>query len=399
MWQPVQVHPYRMVRLACAGAVAATVVACGSTPTATAPVGTARSSPSATSTAAAIASATASPDPCAVTSQSPPSSGFAANFVTALAFAPDGRLFYTERAGTVKVWQNGAAKTFATVSTVTTEADGTYSERGLLGLAISPTFTSDRYVYAFYSDANRTQQHVIRWRDCAGVGTNATVLITLPSGSDCCHKGGRLAFGTDGMLYVTLGEEHTPGAAQNTADPRGKVLRYRPDGSIPADNPFGPTDPVWAYGLRNPFGIAVSASGQVAVTSNGPSGDDGSPGTGYDTLILSLTRGAGYQWPLCYGYSHPLAGPAGCKGRTAPDWSSESSTVVPTGAAFIDGAAPAPYAGHMVFCTYDSGMRIATPGSPHATVTAGPSQCKLAVVEGPDHALYMSDTGHVYRLA
>jgi glucose/arabinose dehydrogenase len=368
-------------------------VACGSTAVTT-PRPTATVT-SATSPLAPTPGATT--DACAVPGQSPPASGFAASFPTALAFAPDGRLFYTERAGAVKVWQNGAAKTFATVPTVTTEAGGGYSERGLLGLAISPTFASDRYVYAFYSDANRTQQHVIRWKDCAGVGTGATVLITLPAGSDCCHKGGRLAFGKDGLLYVTLGEEHTAGAAQNTADPRGKVLRYRPDGGIPADNPFGPTSPVWAYGLRNPFGIAVSATGQVAVTSNGPSGDSGSPGTGYDTLILSVTRGAGYQWPLCYGYSHPLAAST-CGGRTAPDWSSEATTVVPTGAAFVDSAAPAPYAGHLVFCTYDGGMRIATPGSPHATVSAGPSQCKLAVVEGPDHALYMSDTGHVYRL-
>jgi hypothetical protein len=48
-----------------------------------------------------------------------------------------------------------------------------------------------------------------------------------------------------------------------------------------------------------------------------------------------------------------------------------------------------------VFCTDDSGMRIATASSPHATVTSGPSQCRLAVVEGPDHALYMSDTGYI----
>src|SRR5665213_4416207 len=76
--------------------------------------------------------------------------------------------FWTERAGTVRVWQDGAPRTFATVRTVTTEANGSYSERGLLGLAISPSFASDRYVYAFYSDANRAQQHVIRWRDCLG---------------------------------------------------------------------------------------------------------------------------------------------------------------------------------------------------------------------------------------
>jgi glucose/arabinose dehydrogenase len=393
MWQPVRMLRFSRIRLICASATAVSVAGCGSTATATV-------TPSATATASTAPTAVAPPsaDACAVTGQSPPSAGFAANFPVALAFAPDGRFFYAERSGTVRVWQNGAARTFATVPTVTTEANGSYSERGLLGLAISPTFSSDRYVYAFYSDRNRTQQHVIRWRDCRGTGTDARVLITLPSGDDCCHKGGRLAFGSDGMLYVTLGEEHTAGVAQDTSDPRGKVLRYRPDGSIPADNPFGPTDPVWAFGLRNPFGIAVSPSGQIAVTSNGPSGDVGSPSSGYDTLILALARGRGYQWPLCYGYSHPLSGPAGCDGQSQPDWSSEASTVVPTGAAFIDSSAPQPYAGHLVFCTYDQGMRIATAGRPHATVTNGPGQCKLAVVEGPNHAIYMSDTAHIYRL-
>jgi len=396
MWQPVRVVSPATPRLTCVAAVAALVAACGSPP----PIPRTPTPTAVTATPSPVATVAATPtaDPCAVTGQSPPAAGFAASFATALAFAPDGRLFWTERAGTVRVWQDGAPRTFATVRTVTTEADGSYSERGLLGLAISPSFASDRYVYAFYSDANRTQQHVIRWRDCLGVGTAPAVLLTFPSGLDCCHKGGRLAFGTDGMLYVTLGDEHTSGAAQNTSDPRGKVLRYRPDGSIPADNPFGPTDPVWAYGLHNPFGIAVSAAGQVAVTSNGPSGDAGSPGTGYDTVILSVTRGAGYQWPLCYGYSHPLAGPVGCAGRQAPSWSSEQGTVVPTGAAFIDSSGPPPYAGHLVFCSYDSGMHVVSPGTPHATVSSGPSVCKLAVVEGPNHALYVSDTGSIYKL-
>ncbi len=382
--------------LTCLAAAAAVTSACGSTP-----VANATATPRATATRSPTPppAATPSTDACAAGGQSPPSGTIPAAFATALAFAPDGRLLYTERSGTVRVWQNGAAKAFATVPTVTTEADGSYSERGLLGLAIGPTFSSDRFVYAFYSDANRTQQHVIRWRDCAGVGLDATILVTLPSGSDCCHKGGRLAFGHDGMLYVTLGEEHTAGAAQNTSDPRGKILRYRPDGSIPADNPFGPTDPVWAFGLRNPFGIAIAADGQIAVTNNGPSGDAGSPGTGYDTVILALARGGGYQWPYCYGYSHPLAGPPGCNGRLAPSWSSESSTVVPTGAAFISAVGPAAYAGHLVFCTFDRGMLIATPGSPHATVAAGPSQCRLAVAEGPDRAVYVSDTDHIYRFA
>src|SRR5712691_8994477 len=112
----------------------------------------------------------ASSDPCAAQGQTPPSGNIAANFATSLAFTPDGRLFWTERSGTVKVWQDGGARTFAKVQTVTTEPDGSYSERGLLGLAISPTFTKDRFVYAFYSDVNNTEQHVIRWRDCRGRG-------------------------------------------------------------------------------------------------------------------------------------------------------------------------------------------------------------------------------------
>jgi glucose/arabinose dehydrogenase len=344
-----------------------------------------------------LPSASARGGDCAIQGQSPPSGNIPANYATALAFAPDGRLFWAERSGTVKVWQDGVARTFATVQTVTTERDGGYSERGLLGLAISPTFSQDRFVYAFYSDANYTQQHVVRWRDCRGVATDATIVVTVPSGGDCCHKGGRIAFGTDGMLYVTLGDEHSASAAQNTGDVRGKILRYRPDGTTPSDNPFGASNPVWAYGIRNPFGIAISSSGQIAVTSNGPSGDAGAPSTGYDIVILNMERGKGYQWPQCYGYSHPLASSSCPAGQSPPDYSSEDSTMVPTGAAFISAAGPSQFAGHLVFGAVNGGMRIVTPGSPHATLQSGPSGCQLDVKEGPDHAVYCSDQQTIYR--
>jgi len=334
---------------------------------------------------------------CDVGPQSPPPSSLAANFATALAFAPDGRLFYAERGGTVRAIQGGASRVFATVSTVTTEPGGGYSERGLLGLVIDPRFTQNRYVYAFYSDVDRVSQDVIRWTDCGGAGTAPRIVIRLPAGPDCCHKGGRLAFGPDGKLYVTLGEEHTAPAAQNPSDVRGKVLRYNPDGTVPADNPFGPGNPVWAYGFRNPFGIAFSSGGQLAVTSNGPSGEiAGGPATGYDTVVAAVARGGGYQWPNCYGYNHPLPGAAGCgTGQFGPDWSSEATTVVPTGATFVDPSGPSGYAGHLVFCTFGAGMKIYL--AP-AVVASGPPECRLDVKQGPDHALYYSDTGHIYRL-
>ena len=387
---------------------AATSTTPTTTPTSVATTTTATSAPAATAPAPPPAAPTAAPpppkpapapNPCGVSGQGPPAATIAANFPTALAFAPDGRLFFAERSGTVRVYQDGSARQFATVSTVTSESGGGYSERGLLGLAVSPTFAQDRFVYAFYSSSDRSHQYVVRWTDCGGVGTKATNIIELPAGGDCCHKGGRLAFGPDGKLFVTLGEEHTASAAQNTSDVRGKVLRYNPDGSVPADNPFGPGNPVWAFGLRNPFGLAVSPSGQVAVTNNGPTGDAGSPGTGYDTLIVSVGRGRGYQWPNCYGYSHPNSSATSCgAGQLPPDWSSEASTAVPTGAAFVDGSGPAGYAGHLVFCSFGAGMEVVSPGSPHATVSPGPPNCRLDVKQGPDHALYFSDTGHIYRL-
>jgi glucose/arabinose dehydrogenase len=362
--------------------------------TATNTTGTVTTATAPATTAATLAAA----DPCALGPQTPPTGTLSANNATALAFAPDGRLFFTERSGSLRVFQDGAVKEFAKVPTVTSEKGGGYSERGLLGLAISPTFAADRFVYAFVSHPDRQHQDIVRWTDCAGTGGAFTTLVRLPAGNDCCHKGGRLAFGPDSKLYATLGEEHVPSAAQNTKDPRGKVLRYSADGTVPADNPFGAGNPVWAFGFRNPFGLAISPTGQMAVTSNGPTGDAGSPTTGFDIVFDNVKAGAGYQWPRCYGYSHPIPGQTGCgAGQVEPSWSSEATTVVPTGAAFVDASGPAGLDRHLVFCTYNSGMLILTPGTPHATVTKGPAECKLDVTQGPDHAVYYSDSGHIYR--
>ena len=136
-----------------------------------------------------------------------------------------------------------------------------------------------------------------------------------------------------------------------------------------------------------------------AVTMNGPTGDSGSPSTGYDTVIASVVRAGGYQWPNCYGYGHLLAPATSCgKGQIGPDWSSEEATVVPTGATFVDASGPSAMAGHLVFCTFAGPMAVLTHGSPHAAVTNGPDGCGLDVKQGPDHALYYSDRTRIYRL-
>ncbi len=364
--------------------------------------------PSATGSArSASATLTASPAPSAAETQAPnptppstpPPQGIpqvttylaGAAFPTALAWAPDGRLFYTERAGVVRVAQGGTARLFAQVSTSTS------GERGLLGLALSPNFTTDHLVYAFYSRADDlTLQRVVRWVDQAGTGAGqTTILDNLPAGvaSDCCHKGGRIAFGPDGMLYVTIGDNHMADDAQNTASLRGKLLRYRPDGTVPSGNPFG--NPVWAYGLRNTFGLAFSASGTLIVTDNGPSGDAGSPTTGYDKVQV-VVRGGNYQWPTCYGASHPLHSPS-CAG-TPPTWQSGTTTLAPTGATFVSSRGPAGYRGTFVFCSWSENRMKVFSADGTTPLLDGPRGCALDVAEGPDHALYFSDSGNIYRL-
>ena len=313
----------------------------------------------------------------------------AADFATALAWAPDGRLFYAERSGTVRTFDGKQRRVFGTVPAST---DG---ERGLLGLAVSPTFDKDHFVYAFYSRADdSTRQRVVRWLDRGGSGINLTTVIdNLPAGSDCCHKGGRLAFGPDGKLYVTLGENHVAADAQNTASLRGKILRYNADGTVPANNPFGSTNPVWAIGLRNPFGLAFSADGTLLVTDNGPSGDAGTPGSGWDEVDL-VVRGGNYQWPTCYGNGIHLQG-SRCVG-TPPTWQSGSTTVVPTGATFISQQGPSGYQGDFAFCSYSESRLKVTSADGTRVLFDGP-RCQLDVKEGRDHALYFSDTSAIYR--
>jgi glucose/arabinose dehydrogenase len=311
----------------------------------------------------------------------------------ALAFAPDGRLFYAERAGTVRVFQGGQPLSFASVETVTTEAGGGYSERGLLGLTVSPTFARDHYVYALYSETDRVHQRVVRWTDdCQGHGAaEATVVEGLPTGGDCCHKGGRIAFGPDGDLYVTLGDNHTAAAAQDKCDVRGKILRYTPAGQPAPGNLCGA---VYAYGLRNPFGIAFAPDGRLFVTANGPSGDAGSPGTGYD-MATTIVAGGNYQWPFCYGYSHPIGASLCPAGSHPPDYSTEASTVVPTGAAWVAGGGP--LGGHFVFCTFISGVLKVFDGP--AQVHNGPTGCTYDVKQAPDGGVYAAGQAAISRVS
>ena len=329
------------------------------------------------------------PVPCAA-GGGEPGGNIAANYPVAFAFAPDGRLFWAERSGTVKVWQAGGPRVFASVATSTS------GERGLLGLALSPSFASDRYVYAMYSETDNAHQTVVRWTDCGGQGASRTTIVAgLPTGSDCCHKGGRIAFGPGGFLYVTVGDNHQAPAAQAPCDPRGKVLRYTASGQ-PAGTGCGA---MWVSGLRNPFGIAFAPDGTLALTNNGPSGDAGTPcgGCGDEVYVVGRAGGVNYQWPYCWGYSHPFNGSGGCHNLPPPQYSTEGGGGFPQKTPFFVAPTGMTYAnGHFLFCAYSTHRMYQYNGEGSVSDT-GLTGCELDVKQGPDGALFTSDEGMIYR--
>jgi glucose/arabinose dehydrogenase len=237
-----------------------------------------------------------------------------AAFPTNLAFAPDGRAFFTEKqTGKIRVIDpNGSVLStpFATLP-----VDGA-AEMGLLGLALHPDFTKEPWVYAYYSDARDGHNHLVRIRAEGNTGGAPQNLLTLMPTVTGYHNGGDLAFGADGTLFVAVGEGHVADRAQDPSSLGGKILRLNDDGSVPADNPLGADSPVYAMGIRNSFGLCVARDGTLWETENGPDAWD---------ELNRIEPGANYGWP-----DH--LGPGVADGFTPPVFAWHD-VIVPTGCA------------------------------------------------------------------
>jgi glucose/arabinose dehydrogenase/mono/diheme cytochrome c family protein len=188
---------------------------------------------------------------------------------TAMVVAPDGRIFITEQTGAVRVVKNRQLLATPFVSLAVDSGN----ERGLVGITLDPEFAQNGFVYLFYTTtAGGVHNRVSRFTamgDVAQPGSEL-VLVDFPGLSSASnHNAGALNFGADGKLYVAHGDNANTDLAQDLNHPFGKLLRFNRDGSIPADNPFHElpvdvADAIWAYGLRNPFTVAVSpASGRI----------------------------------------------------------------------------------------------------------------------------------------
>jgi len=203
-----------------------------------------------------------------------------------LAFLPDGSALISER-DTFQIVRVTPAGQKTTVGTVPGAA-GTGGEGGLLGIAVSPNFAGDHWLYVFHTSPG--DNRIVRFQYVNGALSGEQILLTGIA-RNRYHNGGRLAFGPDGKLYATTGDAQNGANAQDLNSLNGKVLRLNPDGSVPSDNPFAGKY-VWSYGHRNVQGIAWDSQGRLWEAELGDSTMDEA------NLIV---KGGNYGWPICEG--------------------------------------------------------------------------------------------------
>ena len=321
---------------------------------------------------------------------------------TAMAFAPDGRLFVCLQGGQLRVIKNGALLPTPFVSLSVSSS----SERGLLGIAFDPNFATNQFVYLYYTTSaapihNRISRFTANG-DVAVAGSEV-VLVDLENLTAGNHNGGAIHFGPDGKLYAAVGENAVASNAQTLNNRLGKMLRLNSDGSIPTDNPFyntatGANRAIWALGLRNPYTFNFQpGTGRMFINDVGQSTWE---------EINDGIAGSNYGWPNCEGvcstpnpnfrnpllqYGHGTSPTTGC-------------AIV--GAAFYNPPVnqfPSSYLGQFFFADACSGwIRVFDPStgaaSPFATGISSPVDLQV----GPDGCLYYlarGNNGQVFRVS
>ena len=328
---------------------------------------------------------------------------------TVMAFAPDGRIFVAEQGGALRVVKNGSLLPTPLIQ-LSVDASG---ERGLIGIAIDPNFTTNQYIYLYYtvptgggvSAHNRVSRFTANG-DLVTPGSE-TVLLDLENLSSATnHNGGSMAFGPDGKLYIGVGENANGANAQTLTNQLGKVLRINSDGTIPADNPFvgvvGALPRIWAYGLRNPYTLTFQpGTGRLFVNDVGQST--------WEEVNDATAPGLNFGWPTAEGTSSNAAftNPV----FAYPHGSGDGKGCAITGGAFYNPTTatyPASYVGNYFYqdlCNnwinyIDASVSSPTP-SPFATNLP---ESGLGLTLGNDGNLYYlsrgasANTGVVYKI-
>jgi glucose/arabinose dehydrogenase len=325
---------------------------------------------------------------------------------TAMAFAPDGRLFVAQQSGALRVIKNGQllSKPFATFKV---DSQG---ERGLLGVVFDPNFAANHFVYVYYTVPSTNGaapfNHVTRVTASGDVvvkHSQREILRLNNLSSRTNHNGGAIHFGPDAKLYVAAGENANGANAQSKSNLLGKILRINKDGSIPTDNPFyksatGQNRAIWALGLRNPFSFDFQrGTGLMYINDVGQNT--------YEEIDQGVA-GANYGWPT-------TEGPTSDSRFRAPIFSYTHGQGPTTGDAIVGGAFYSPatrtfpksYKGDYFFADLTSGwIRRLDPATHQVTPFATGLNTPVSLATGDDGALYYlergagSTTGRVGRI-
>lgn len=311
---------------------------------------------------------------------------------------PNGGVLVTEKAGRLRVISDTGELGDPITGLPAVDAGG---QGGLLDVALSPAFGSDHTIYWSFSEprdggnATSVARGVLS-DDQSRLEQVRVILRALPTYDGHMHFGSRLAFGPDGMLYVTLGERSDKPMrpqAQRLDSHMGKILRIKPDGSVPADNPFvdkpGALPEIWSIGHRNIQAAAVDTQGRLWDIEHGTNGGD---------ELNLIVKGKNYGWPLvAYGEEYsgqPIPGAV-----TASDGYEQpvyywDPVIAPSGAQFYTGDAFPAWRGSLFIGALKEKRLVRltlendrVTGEEHLLADRG--QRVRDVRQGPDGALYV----------
>ena len=302
-----------------------------------------------------------------------------------LAFAPDGRMFVTERVGNILVYASAApgAAQLVNAPVPNIRASG---EAGAMSIELDPAFSSNGFLYvcASVDDGGQWLNQVLRFRMNGNTPVFDRHVIRNGMRANSNHNGCRIRFGPDGKLWVTMGDAGNLANAQNPSSLNGKVLRVNSDGSIPADNPIMPgasaRTAVYTMGNRNPQGLTFEpGTGRPIEVEHGDSSHD---------EINILRAGGNYGYPTCRG---PCADPRFIN----PAWSSGSGVIAPSGADFARGVQWGAWDGSLFVATLrDTDLRRFTLSGEVATqrdILFNATYGRIRTVrQAPDGSLYIS---------
>ncbi|HJW31139.1 MAG TPA: PQQ-dependent sugar dehydrogenase, partial [Saprospiraceae bacterium] len=270
---------------------------------------------------------------------------------TAMALAPDGRIFIAEKNGKILIVENGE---LLPDPFMIHEVDN-YNERGLSGIAFDPDFENNGFLYIYYTVKGENHNRLSRITADGNnmVPGSEVVLINLDQLSGTIHNAGALAFGPDGKLYISVGDGAYGPNAQDLTSLLGKVLRINRDGSVPQDNPFynqtsGVYRAIYSMGHRNPFSLTIQpGTGRIFSSEVGASAWE---------EVNEILPGKNYGWPIIEG---PLNGQTPPSNYKEPVFTySHADGCAAVAAAFynpLQAMFPAQYIGKFFFADYCRG--------------------------------------------